>query len=149
MRGYSGSAEFRNVKTHLKAKDATASTTLYRLKKRGLVEQNDKMWRITKKGAKYLAERISALRKYPRLNYENVSARKKEKNMVITFDIPETQRKRRDWLRAELSALGFVPLQKSVWFGPAPLPKDFTNTLVDFDVLEFMKFFEAKEYEII
>ena len=69
--------------------------------------------------------------------------------MVITFDIPETQRKRRDWLRAELSALGFVPLQKSVWFGPAPLPKDFTNTLVDFDVLEFMKFFEAKEYEII
>ncbi|MBI4086187.1 MAG: hypothetical protein HY433_03040 [Candidatus Liptonbacteria bacterium] len=149
IRGYTGPAKFRNIREHLDAKDATISNTLYRLRKRGLVEQSNNLWHITKKGTEYLAERISAFKKYPRRKHDHTRPRKKEKNMVIAFDIPEKYRKRRDWLRTELNTLGFIPLQKSVWFGPAPLPKEFIDTLVEFNVTEFMKFFEAKEYEIV
>ena len=69
--------------------------------------------------------------------------------MVIVFDIPELRRKQRNWLRAELVALDFIPLQKSVWLGPAPLPKEFIKYLSETNLLQYLKFFKAAEEDII
>ena len=51
--------------------------------------------------------------------------------MIVIFDIPEIRKNKRNWLRGDLMALGFMQLQKSVWFGPAPLPKKFIEYLND------------------
>ena len=75
--------------------------------------------------------------------------RPKPKNMVIVFDIPEKHKHKRNWLRLELANLGFGLLQKSVWFGPAPLPKTFIRALDELKLLRHLKFFEARETEII
>lgn len=148
-RGYTGPAKFLNIRKNFNAKNATISNTLYRLQKRGFVERKNDIWHVTQKGIEYLGKRMITLKKYPRGSYDRIRIRKKGKDMVIAFDVPEKYRKRRSWLRMELDALGFAPLQKSVWFGPAPLPKEFVDTLGQLNVLKYMKFFEAKQREIV
>ena len=68
--------------------------------------------------------------------------------MIVAFDVPERKRSQRDWLRAELKILGFIQLQKSVWFGPAPLPKTFILAVRDIHLLQYIKFYRANEYEV-
>jgi DNA-binding transcriptional regulator PaaX len=73
----------------------------------------------------------------------------KDKNLIIIFDIPEKERQKRDWLRGELVALGFVSLQKSVWFGPAPIPKKFIEYLAKMNIISYLKFFKATETDLV
>ena len=127
--------------------DNTLRVTLSRLKKRGLVKIDNKIWGITQKGRSYLKNKISKAT-IPHFTY-STSLKRKEKNIIIAFDIPETYRKKRDWLRIEIISLGFIPLQKSVWFGPAPLPKEFIKFLDELKIIKFIKFLEAKEKDLI
>ena len=124
----------------------TLRVTLSRLKKKGFVESKSGSWAITKRGRDFL---VKALRMRAHKSYFLHASKKKEKNLIIVFDIPEKQKSKRDWLRAELLGLGFVMLQKSVWFGPAPISKEFIEILGDLGVLPYLKFFDAKESDII
>ena len=45
--------------------------------------------------------------------------------------------------------LGFEMLQRSVWLGPSPVPQEFIDSLRKLQILQYMKFFEAKEADII
>ena len=128
-----------------KLKEQTLRTTLFRLKKRGLVKNETAIWIITKKGKKYLKNKL--ISKIPHFKHFKIKSEKR--NMVIVFDIPELRRKQRNWLRAELVALDFIPLQKSVWLGPAPLPKEFIKYLSETNLLQYLKFFKAAEEDII
>jgi DNA-binding transcriptional regulator PaaX len=127
--------------------EATLRTTLSRLKKRGLVQNKNAVWSITEQGKKYLETKLATLL-LPHPIYTE-SLKKREKNMIIAFDIPEKYRKKRDWLRIELINLGFSPIQKSVWLGPAPLPQEFIKSLEELKLLPFLKFFQAKEIDIV
>jgi len=42
-----------------------------------------------------------------------------------------------------------LPIQKSVWLGPIPLPKDFIENLSELDILQYLKFFKVKEKDIV
>ena len=53
---------------------------------------------------------------------------------LVTFDIPERDRKKRSVLRRELLACDFRALQKSVWIGYRPLPEDFLELLDELDL---------------
>ena len=121
-------------------------TTLSRLKQRGLVENKNGKWEITDFGANYL-DKIRKRLKLPKHTAKRLSA--KPKNMILVFDIPEDQKHKRAWLRIELSNLDFVMLQKSVWFGPAPLPKEFIRSLNELKLLPYLKFFKAEEADIV
>lgn len=125
-------------------KEQTLRTTLSRLRKQGLIKNESKIWEITKKGADYLEKNISFRKICHR--HPSVSSLK---NMIIIFDIPELHRKKRDWLRIELINLGFSMLQKSVWFGPSPLPKEFVQYVNEINVLPYMKFFKAQEKDLV
>lgn len=48
---------------------------------------------------------------------------------LVMFDIPEPERKKRNWLRTNLVAANFKQLQKSVWLGYNPLPESFIKML--------------------
>lgn len=47
------------------------------------------------------------------------------KNLIVMYDIPHSLKKERDWFRRQLIKFGYIMIQKSVWVGPSPLPKDF------------------------
>ena len=121
-------------------KEAVVKTTLSRLKRRGLLENNNHVWQLTQKGKEYIAKKLFR---------KNVDAIKKKHCLIIAFDIPETIRRKRNWLREMLVLFEFKQLQKSVWFGPAPLPHEFMEMLREGDLLQYLRFFEAKEADII
>lgn len=127
----------------------TLYSTLARLQKRGLVENKNSLWTLTQKGKDFFQKRLNNI--MPPHSRLSKKSPKKDiiKNMIIAFDIPEKYRKKRDWLRIELTLLGFSPIQKSVWFGPAPLPKNFIESIEAMHLLNYLKFFEAKEHEIV
>lgn len=120
-------------------------TTLYRLKNKGLVSKNGSTWSITKSGREFMR---SENRRLPHTTIKP-SRRKMNKNMIVAFDIPETHKRKRAWLRFELVNLGFKPIQKSVWFGPAPLPEEFIKSLNKLNILSFLKFFRATEEDLV
>ncbi|MDO8664139.1 MAG: hypothetical protein Q7K44_01100 [Candidatus Liptonbacteria bacterium] len=126
------------------APDAIMRVTLSRLKRKGYVENKKGIWQITKAGREHLLKKVSF---FPPHSRRIVKA--EFKNIIISFDIPETHKKKRNWLRIELLCLGFEMLQRSVWLGPAPLPKEFIDSLHKLQILPYIKFFEAKETDII
>ncbi len=143
MGGYTGPVG--SQRRSIVVSDNAMRVTLSRLKKRGLVENKSGKWRITQKGQVYL-EKIRGRFHWP---LHALKQPRKPKNMVTLFDIPERERYKRAWLRVELTRLGFIALQKSAWFGPTPLPKEFINSLHQLQLLPHLKFFKATEADVV
>lgn len=105
------------------------SSILNRLKREQLVvcagPKKKSTWRITKKGLRRLKEIKSECSRVTHVlpPIDGVTR-------LVTFDVPETEKEKRLWLRRELLACGFEPLQKSVYIGNRPLPESFIR-LVD------------------
>lgn len=104
----------------------TFAVILSQLKSEGLVEKIGRRgkwhWRLTPQGRAVL-----------RVRGDGQPPRPDGRRRLVCFDIPERDRAKRRWLRAELLACGYRLLQKSVWIGEAPLPPAFVAEL---DVLE-------------
>lgn len=135
----------RGHSAHENAKTQSIRNTLDRLKKLGLVTRDETGWSGTNEAEIWLQGTEPVLR---HLFRRTEKLRKKKKDLIIIFDIPEKQKRKRDWLRVELIAMGFEQMQKSVWFGPGPLPKEFVDRIKELELLEFTRFFWAKEAEI-
>ncbi len=43
------------------------------------------------------------------------------------YDIPENKKKEREWFRRQLQKFDYIMIQRSVWVGPSPLPKEFLD----------------------
>ena len=70
------------------------------------------------------------------------------KNLVVMYDIPHSMKKERDWFRRHLIRFGYVMIQKSVWVGPSPLPKEFLSYLKEIKIGNKLKTFKlAKHYD--
>jgi DNA-binding transcriptional regulator PaaX len=69
------------------------------------------------------------------------------KNLVVMYDIPHDKKKERDWFRRTLKKFGYIMIQKSVWVGPSPLPKDFLDYVTTLGILKQLKTLKlAKPY---
>ncbi len=69
------------------------------------------------------------------------------KNLIVMYDIPDSLKKERDWFRRHLIKFGYVMIQRSVWVGPSPLPKDFLKYLKEIKIGDNFKTFKlAKSY---
>lgn len=99
------------------------SVTLSRLKKRGFVSirgvQKKVVWQIT----------VGGRRHFVNTSKENLLPPKDGKIRLVIYDIPEGKASQRAWLRNKLAACDYAYLQKSVWLGTRPLPKDFQKEL--------------------
>ncbi len=70
------------------------------------------------------------------------------KNLIVMYDIPHSLKKERDWFRRHLIKFGYEMIQKSVWVGPSPLPKEFLEYLKDIKIGDKFKTFKlAKSYD--
>ena len=69
------------------------------------------------------------------------------KKLLLMYDIPHARKKERDWFRRQLKNFDFIMIQKSVWVGPSPLPKEFLDYLKRIDLRKEFKIFNlAKSY---
>ena len=68
-------------------------------------------------------------------------------NLIIIYDIPENKKKERDWFRRHLKKFNYAMIQRSVWVGPSPLPKDFLEYVKSIGLKNKLKTFKlAKPY---
>ena len=69
------------------------------------------------------------------------------KNLILMYDVVEEKKKERDWFRRQLKNFGYTMIQRSVWVGPSPLPKEFLNYIKAIGLQEHLKTFKlAKAY---
>lgn len=133
----------RAKKTIKKEKKQNFYDLLYRLRKEGLVLECKKdkscFFKITSKGKEILEGlRLKKANALPTASYktENDNLLK-----IVIFDIPEEERRKRDWLRAALKNLEFKMLQKSVWAGKIKLPQGFLADLEKLNLLPYVEIF--------
>jgi len=117
-------------------------TTVDRLKKRNLIEKEISGIVLSKRGKDYVRKKIDSLKQFDKS--ENIS---KDKNLLLVFDIPTERKPEREWLRWHLKKFDYVMIQKSVWVGPSPLPKEFKEYIEKIKLNKCIKTFKlAKSY---
>ena len=69
------------------------------------------------------------------------------KNLILMYDVIEEKKKERDWLRRQLKNFDYIMIQRSVWVGPSPLPKEFIDYIKAIGLHDHLKTFKlAKTY---
>ena len=132
-------------------KRQTFYSLLNQLKREGLVKKekrgNSSLWKITKRGILRLTEaRDKGKREtLPMLSRKKYEAEKNNELAIVAFDIPERERKKRDWLRVHLAGLGFSSLQKSVWMGKVGIPEAFIKDLRDYEMIPYVQIFSVNK----
>lgn len=59
---------------------------------------------------------------------------------MVFFDIPETKRKYRDYLRKVLKLVGFHEFQKSIWIYPYPVPSFLKDLIFEKNIKPHVRF---------
>lgn len=116
---------------------------LYDLRRSGYIKERDKknqsFFHLTPKG------KLKVL-KY--LHLEKLkTGRWDGKWRVIIFDLPETIRKWRDYLRKELINLGFYPLQESVYITPHPVTGELDQLLKEWNLRKYFRYLTVSEID--
>src|SRR3989344_2277658 len=83
-----------------------------RLIEQGLIRSENGLLRLTEKGVRAFTLQSATI------NLKKGRRRWDERWRVLIFDVPEYRRKVRDKMRRMLVAMGFLPLQRSVWVYP-------------------------------
>lgn len=114
------------------------------LKRDGLIEEktkNDKtVFGLTGRGLR----KLSFLRNRRKHSLPDVSYNIVESDnfVIIVFDVPEKERRKRAWLRSVLKNMKFKMLQKSVWLGMVKIPKSFIDDLRGLRLADCVEVFE-------
>jgi DNA-binding transcriptional regulator PaaX len=137
--GFLGLPDFKYYKYQ------TLANRCHLLKKKGFIKENKTgEYYITNKGRIYLKKQKSFLKNFEKQNNENLP-----KDLLIVYDIEEKRKKEREWFRYHLRKFNFIMIQRSVWIGPSPLPKDFIDYLKKIKLGDNLKTFKlAKGYEL-
>jgi CRISPR-associated endonuclease Cas2 len=125
-------------------KNRSVQTTLSRLHKKGFVKNVSGKWSTTKSGMKYFKQRNLIL-----TQFNSKFKKDSPKNLLLMYDIPESKKSEREWFRYHLKKFSYIMIQKSVWVGPSPLPKEFTDYVKEIKLSDSIKTFKlAKSYQI-
>ncbi len=112
-------------------KKESIRVSLSRLSKKEYICNSTLGWSITEKGKKY-NNNINLF------DYIRTPLNKNlPRNTIISFDIPESKRKIRNWLRNQIKIFGYEMLQQSLWLGPGPLPSVFLKRLEELNIKIF------------
>lgn len=121
----------------------SVSNTFYKLHTKGFIYANGRDWTVTKSGRQYFNEH-KILPRFPSPFKSNAP-----RNLLLMFDIPETRKKERHWLRKHLIEFNYFMVQKSVWVGPSPLPEKFSAYIKEVELDQYIKKFKlAKNYSV-
>ncbi|MEI7689168.1 MAG: CRISPR-associated endonuclease Cas2 [Candidatus Nomurabacteria bacterium] len=111
----------------------------YYLNKNGFIEKSDGNYILNKKGR----DLINTNKKQQLRNFK-VTENKGPKNLLLLYDIPEDKKNERDWFRKTLIKFSFIMIQRSVWVGPSPLPKEFLDYVKSIGLKDSIKTFKLE-----
>mgnify|MGYP001567770419 CR=1 FL=1 len=121
----------------------TISGSLAYMRKKGFLEYDEEKIKITRQGKEYIKRKFDSLKQFD-YKFEKDAP----KNLIVMFDIPETKKAEREWLRWHLKKFNYSMIQKSVWVGPSPLPKEFLEYVKKIGIQDGFKTFKlAKGYK--
>lgn len=112
------------------ASEESIRTTLWRLEKRGVIEKRGEKYFISREGKRRIEERQQP-------------EQWDEKWRILTFDIPESERASRIWLRAQLLRAGYETIQKSIFVGKNPIPKFLLSEMKERNILSYVRLIVA------
>ena len=121
-------------------KSKSVQNNFYLLHKNGYLDKTDNHFIINKKGKEFLKKDRKPILK----NFETIE-NNGPKNLLLLYDIPESQKKERDWFRRTLIKYSFVMIQRSVWVGPSPLPKEFLDYVRSIGLKDGIKTFKLEK----
>lgn len=108
-----------------------------RMKKKGYVKKEGSVWLLTGAGRNYLTSYK------PAFEYFNSPFKETDlKKMLVVFDIPEREKRKRAWLRRQLKIFNYEMVQRSVWLGPYPLPSEFNTYLRKLAIKNYIQWFK-------
>jgi DNA-binding transcriptional regulator PaaX len=110
---------------------------LYRLRKKGIIRSNERWIYIEKKNLVQFVNMNNFVIK-------DIFPNKSEK-ILISFDIPEKKKKVRDWLRNQIKYWDFEMIQKSLWLGYGPMPREFNDRLKQLGIYQNVRIFKIKK----
>ncbi len=113
--------------------------TIDRLKRNDIINKELKGIVLSKYGKKYVQKKIDSLKQFDKP--KNIS---NNRNLLIMFDIPTEKKPEREWLRWHLKKFNYIMIQKSVWVGPSPLPKEFKEYIKKIKLDKCIKTFRLK-----
>ncbi|PIT88968.1 MAG: hypothetical protein COU27_02825 [Candidatus Levybacteria bacterium CG10_big_fil_rev_8_21_14_0_10_36_7] len=145
LRGLARKKRDRFTAEELSSARHNFSALMSRLQKDGLVKKlkgtDAKQFLATQEGVrKFKVLQKRRKRQFPESDYDIIQGKE---FIIITFDIPESERGKRDWLRSALKYMEFKMVQKSVWIGKTKLPEDFLKDLHEFSLVEYIEIFKA------
>jgi CRISPR-associated endonuclease Cas2 len=102
---------------------------------------------VFSRGRKSRAKKENRKKAFYHITFSSPFNDNSSKNLIVMYDIPSDKKKERDWFRRQLIKFGYIMIQKSVWVGPSPLPKDFLDYLKEIKIKNNFKTFKlAKSY---
>ncbi len=110
-------------------------TCMRRLEKAGYIKRERETISLTNK--KYVQTVTRNIQILPSPSKDKLSSK-----LLICFDIPEYKRYARKWLRKQLKEFGYRMIQKSVWTGPGPLPKEFGEIVKALNIKDSIRVFK-------
>jgi len=123
---------------------------LYKLKQEGLIqkerESDEVRFGVTEKGMAKYAKLLQ------RESFPSPASYQHERGAgitIIAFDIPESSRTKRDWLRNVLRAIGFTMIQRSVWAGNTRVPVALLHDFQELKILKYIEVFQTTETGIL
>ncbi|MFA6585778.1 MAG: CRISPR-associated endonuclease Cas2 [Candidatus Paceibacterota bacterium] len=102
---------------------------------------------IFSQGRKSRVKKENRKRTFYHITFSSPFKKDSSKNLMVMYDIPHSMKKERDWFRRQLIKFDYIMIQKSVWVGPSPLPRDFLDYLKEIKMGDKFKTFKlAKSY---
>ncbi len=119
--------------------------TLQYLKRQGLVVKSEKThdikWVLTERGNKKLLAYQQSRADPFSSSHIRFPAPQGNGLTIVSFDISEKERRKRDWIRRCLVEMDFEPLQKSVWVAHGGVSEDFMHALRERKLLDAVQIF--------
>ncbi len=112
-------------------------TSLQYLKREGFVtnerEGKSSFWILTSEGEAHLNKL--------KTKHEPYKKEKTATTFVVSYDIPESSRRHRNWIRGVLHFLDFSMIHKSVWIGNSKIPENFLHDLKKKGIFRYVHIF--------
>lgn len=124
---------------NLRERKRRLAVFMSKMKHDGLIRELNGKLTISCKGRKKFNQLKNAL---PGRHYEKKII---QSSIIISFDVPERLRRKRNWLREVIRNLGFKMVHQSVWVGKIKIPEDFIADLENLKILEFIEIFEISK----
>ena len=117
---------------------------IYYLKSDGIISEitsgGKKWYNIPEKGKRKLAGLLAIKNNIiPFSRYPKISG---NKFTIVVFDVPEKEKKKREWLRATLGQLGYKAIQRSVLLGKTKIPQPFLADIKRLRMMDYIEIFE-------